>query len=241
MAPGSTFVWTDNETELLLNAVLEYKTTKANENVNWESCKYSTETNSPLIASASTSPSCIMETTDPVSDSEQQRSATIAVKERRNLLRTDLNRHWHDRFKRKLQDAVEEDLRIKKKMLVFLETSEKQAADHFAKITDTLGMLTTSIAEGFSLLKQVVQPPAQSSCYMPSEARGHNFSQMQSFQAITSNQEFNSFSGNTASFGGTQQNAISVFNTHDASHSGNPADSTGLIGFSYTEALYSDD
>lgn len=54
-----------------------------------------------------------------------------------------------------------------------LERSERQAADNFAKITNTLSMLTTSIAEGFSLFRQIVQPPAQPSYCMPYEARGH--------------------------------------------------------------------
>lgn len=38
MAPGS-FVWTDKESELLLNAVLEYKVNKTQESIDWESCQ----------------------------------------------------------------------------------------------------------------------------------------------------------------------------------------------------------
>ncbi|XP_051233827.1 uncharacterized protein LOC127350831 [Dicentrarchus labrax] len=40
---GESFVWTDNEVELLLRVTLDYKTTKLQENVDWESChsKYS--------------------------------------------------------------------------------------------------------------------------------------------------------------------------------------------------------
>lgn len=38
MAPGS-FVWTDREVELLLHVALDYKASKAHENVDWESCK----------------------------------------------------------------------------------------------------------------------------------------------------------------------------------------------------------
>ncbi|KAL3058079.1 hypothetical protein OYC64_010293 [Pagothenia borchgrevinki] len=34
------FSWTDDEVELLLNVTLEYKTTKIQDNVDWESCKH---------------------------------------------------------------------------------------------------------------------------------------------------------------------------------------------------------
>lgn len=99
-------------------------------------------------------------------------------------------------------------------------------------------MLTTSIAEGFSLLRQVVQLPAQPSYCMPYEARRHNYSHTPSLQSVHPNQAFHSFSNNLPSVRGTKQNATSTINIQDASHSSNPA---GLTGFSYTQALFSDD
>ena len=36
---SSSFIWTDGEFELLLKVTLEYKTSKAIENVDWESCQ----------------------------------------------------------------------------------------------------------------------------------------------------------------------------------------------------------
>nr|XP_055076718.1 uncharacterized protein LOC129455952 [Misgurnus anguillicaudatus] len=39
MARGSSFVWTDQEVELLLNVTLDYKTTKLQENIDWETCQ----------------------------------------------------------------------------------------------------------------------------------------------------------------------------------------------------------
>lgn len=135
-------------------------------------------------------------------------------------------------------NALEEDQRAKKKFVDILERSEKQAADNFAKITNILSMLTTSIAEGFSLLRQVVQLPAQPSYCMPYEARGHNYSHTPSLQSVHPNQAFHSFSNNLPSVRGTKQNATSTINIQDASHSSNPA---GLTGFSYTQALFSDD
>ena len=40
---NENFVWTDDEVELLLNVVVEYKVKRTAENVDWESCisKYS--------------------------------------------------------------------------------------------------------------------------------------------------------------------------------------------------------
>ncbi|KAK7922230.1 hypothetical protein WMY93_009132 [Mugilogobius chulae] len=123
------------------------------------------------VPSPSTSSSSTLEPTENVSDTETDNSVAPAVKERRDLLQAKLNGHRHDRLKRKLPaetqwlNAVEEDQRVKKKLVDFFETSTKQSNDNFAKITDTLNMLTTSVTEGFSLLRQVMQAPAQH--YMP--------------------------------------------------------------------------
>lgn len=39
MASTLTFVWTDEEVGLLLQVTLNYKTTKFQENIDWESCQ----------------------------------------------------------------------------------------------------------------------------------------------------------------------------------------------------------
>ncbi|XP_022057211.1 uncharacterized protein LOC127536732 [Acanthochromis polyacanthus] len=322
MAPGS-FVWTDKESELLLNAVLEYKVNKTQENIDWESCQskyvdiltlfleqYPAETTkefphvraeitratlttkmkairnkyrqavdngrksgfgrvvllyfelceqiwggSPAtttmpsgietndldnsIPSPSTSSSSNMEPSEAASDTEQESSAP-AVKQRRELLEAKLRGHKHDRLKRKLPaetqwlHALEEDQRVKKKLVDLLESSEKQAADNFAKMTNTLNMLTTSIAEGFSLLRQVMQPPsAQPSHYMPYEGRGQYYTHTPSMQSTHTNQAFHTFTNNSSSVRGTPNNIANPTST--------PAESTGLTGFSYTQALFSDD
>ena len=36
---SDAFVWTDDEVELLLSVVLDYKTTRTAENVDWETCQ----------------------------------------------------------------------------------------------------------------------------------------------------------------------------------------------------------
>ncbi|XP_070399461.1 uncharacterized protein [Nothobranchius furzeri] len=196
------------------------------------------------VPSPSTSSSCTMEP----SDNEQESSGTTAVKQRRDLLQAKLRGHRHDRLKRKLPaetqwlNALEEDQRAKKKLIDLLEKSEKQASDNFVKVTNALEMLTTSIAEGFSLLRQVVQPPpAQSSHYMPYEARGHMYAHTPSLHPLQANQALHSFSNSSPSVRGTQQNATSYINTQDASSSSMSAERTGLTAFSYTQALFSDE
>ncbi|XP_019134811.2 uncharacterized protein LOC109143111 [Larimichthys crocea] len=248
MARGS-FVWTDSEVELLLNVALDYKASKAHENVDWESCKtkyvdmlalflekYPSETNeefphvkeditqanlttkmkairgkyrnavdtgrrsghgrvvllylelcekvwggSPAtttIASGietheledSASPatsvsSSLDESAADVQEVDDGVAITPTVKQRRDLLQTRLQGHRHDRMKRKLPaeaqwlNAVEEDKQLKKKLVDIIETSENRAADNLSKMTQTLDRLTASIADGFALLRQVVQPP----------------------------------------------------------------------------------
>lgn len=134
-------------------------------------------------------------------------------------------------------NAVEEDQRVKKRLVDLLETSEKQASDIFAKLSETLNMLTKTVSESFSVLRQVMQPPPpQPSHYMPYEARGH-MSHTPYTQSAHPNQAFQSFPNSSPPVRGTQRNAG---NTQDAAHSSTTAD-TGLTGFSYTQALFSDE
>ncbi|CAL9693812.1 unnamed protein product [Knipowitschia caucasica] len=198
------------------------------------------------LPAPSPSTSATTEPSDAASDTEQE-SGAHTVKQRRDLLQAKLNGHRHDRLKRKLPaetqwlNALEEDQRVKKKLVDIMENSEKKANDNFAKITNTLNILTTSIADGFSLLRQVMQPPpTQPLHYMPHEARGH-ISPTPSLQSIHPNQPFQSFTNNSPSLRATQQNANRSINTHDAAHSNTPTDSTGFIGFSYTKALFNED
>lgn len=103
------------------------------------------------------------------------------VKQRRDLLQAKLKGHRHERFKRKLPaeaqwlNAIEDDRNVKKKLVEIMETSEKQASENFSRITNTLDRLTSSIADGFALLRQVVQqpqPPPPPHYNIPFEGRG---------------------------------------------------------------------
>ncbi|XP_027132528.1 uncharacterized protein LOC113745220 [Larimichthys crocea] len=267
MARGS-FVWTDSEVELLPNVALDYKASKAHENVDWESCKtkyvdmlalflekYPSETNeefphvkeditqanlttkmkairgkyrnavdtgcrsghrrvvllylelcekawggSPATttitsgietneledsASPATSVSSSLdESAADVQEVDGSVALTPTVKQRRDLLQTRLQGHRHDRMKRKLPaevqwlNAIEEDKQLKKKLVDIIETSENRAVDNLSKMTQTLDRLTASIADGFALLRQVVQPPhtppppPQPHYIMPFQGRG---------------------------------------------------------------------
>lgn len=87
-----------------------------------------------------------------------------------------LKGHRHERFKRKLPaenqwlNAIEDDKNVKKKLVEIIETSEKQASENFSKITNTLDRLTSSIADGFALMRQVVQTPPHYN--IPFDGRG---------------------------------------------------------------------
>lgn len=87
-----------------------------------------------------------------------------------------LKGHRHERFKRKLPaenqwlNAIEDDKNVKKKFVEIIETSEKQASENFSKIANTLDRLTSSIADGFALMRQVVQTPPHYN--MPFDGRG---------------------------------------------------------------------
>nr|XP_055044696.1 uncharacterized protein LOC129431004 [Misgurnus anguillicaudatus] len=262
MARGS-FVWTDSEVEFLLHVALDYKASKAQDNVDWESCQskyvdllarfleqYPSETNqdfphvkqeitrahlttklkairgkyrnsvdtgrrsghgrvvllyfelceqvwggSPatttiasgietdeledsVAPSSATSSSSLVDAESEAEGLEVDGSVNITptVKQRRDLLQAKLNGHRHERLKRKLPaeshwlNAIEDDKNVKKKLVEIIETSEKQASENFSKITNTLDRLTSSIADGFALLRQVVQTSPHYN--IPFEGRG---------------------------------------------------------------------
>nr|XP_055075109.1 uncharacterized protein LOC129454573 [Misgurnus anguillicaudatus] len=268
---GESYVWTDDEVEMLLNVTHEYKVNKINENVDWESCQskyadilalflqqYPSETSQQFphrkeditrtiitnklkairvkyrqavdsgrksghgrvvllyfelceqiwggSPATTTIPSGI-ETTDidaashrssdsassstlhlsaaemcPVSDqledSDASNLAPSVVKERRALLNEKLKGHKQDRLKRKLPaetqllHAAEEDIKMKKRILDMMETSEKQASENFRKLSTSLDSLTSSIADGFSLLRQVIMQPPQPFNMSPYQSMG---------------------------------------------------------------------
>ncbi|XP_041867925.1 uncharacterized protein LOC121656825 [Melanotaenia boesemani] len=244
-AKRETLVWTDDEVELLLRVTLDYKTTKLQENVNWESCqsKYSdimdaflaqyprhptnkdfphevnTITKAQVTAKvknirskfrlavetgrrcgqgrvvllffelleeiwgksfATRSIDAGFETGDLEETSSMQSSSptlelstdsphsiesrsSLPSNQRKDVFQAKLTTHRSDRPKRKLptDPAVQEDLRIKKKMLEIMEESARRNADNMQQINRNIANITSIIQEGFSLMRQLlVQPPS---------------------------------------------------------------------------------
>lgn len=165
------------------------------------------------------------------------------------FVKAKLNGHRHERLKRKLPaetqwlNAIEEDKRVKKKLveIIMMETSEKQASDNFRRITDTLDRLTTSIADGFNLLRQVMHTPPPPPHYnMPFDGRGPHgqiYAQMPPLQSYFPNSApvQHSFPLNSSADNRTQ-NAVplSTINTADLTHTS----VEGMGQFSFTQALF---
>ncbi|XP_056281077.1 uncharacterized protein LOC130200650 [Pseudoliparis swirei] len=172
---------------------------------------------------------------------------TPTVKERRALLQAKLEGHRHERLKRKLPaetqwlNAIEEDKGVKKKLIEMIETSEKQASDNFSRITDTLDRLTTSIADGFNLLRQVVHTPPPPPHYnMPFDGRGPygqiyaHTPPLQSFFPNSAPVQ-HSVPPNSSADNRTQNaGPLSTINTSDLTHT--PVE--GMGQFSFTQALF---
>ncbi len=70
-----------------------------------------------------------------------------------------------------------EDLKIKRRMVVLLEESERRNTERLDKITKNIAAITDTIHEGFSLLRQLMsqqQPLAAPSQAAPSQASSSN-------------------------------------------------------------------
>ncbi|XP_010773512.1 uncharacterized protein [Notothenia coriiceps] len=265
----AAFLWTDDEVELLLRVTLEYKTTKVQENVDWESCKckyidisrafheqyprtradkdfphdanaitrvqltaklkqirtkyrqlvntgsrshqgrvmllffelceevwggspFTCTISSPAtrtISSPATrtisSLSSGIETGDLEESSSGQSSSpslerskdlpqpsqsseslpAAVVKHRRDLLQAKLNSHRSDRLKRKLpaDHAVQEDIKIKKRMLELMEQTSIRNADSMQQMNASIVNITSTIQDGFSLMRELIHAHPHSS------------------------------------------------------------------------------
>ncbi|XP_034002567.1 uncharacterized protein LOC117495429 [Trematomus bernacchii] len=246
-ARKEVFSWTDDEVELLLRVTLEYKTTKLQENVDWESSKmkYSdieelfqaqypartdTEkdfphgvgaiTKSQLAAklkqirmkyrlavgtkrrsgqgrvvlvffelceevwggspatrtlssgieagdlegssSGLSSPPSLERSNDSPqpesSESSGSLPAAAVVQHRRDLIQAKLNSHRSDRLKRKLpaDHAVQEDIKLKKRMLELMEQTSIRNADSMQQMNTTMDSINSTIQDGFSLIRELI-------------------------------------------------------------------------------------
>ncbi|KAK5907484.1 hypothetical protein CesoFtcFv8_005331 [Champsocephalus esox] len=244
-ARKEVFSWTDDEVELLLRVTLDYKTTKIQENVDWESykLKYSdiedlfqaqypkTDTEkdfphgvgtitkaqlsaklkqirmkyrhavdtgrrsgqgrvvflffelceevwggSPATRTISSgieagdleesSSGLSLERSNDSPQPESRESMTAAVvKHRRDLLKAKLNIHRSDRLKRKLpaDHAVQEDIKIKKRMLELMEQTSIRNSDSMQQMNASIVNITSTIQDGFSLMRELIHAHPHSS------------------------------------------------------------------------------
>ncbi|KAL3052477.1 hypothetical protein OYC64_005093 [Pagothenia borchgrevinki] len=96
--------------------------------------------------------------TPELSESSESLPAAAVVQHRRNLLQVQLNGHRTDRLKKKLpvDHAVQEDLKLKRRMVELMEQTSTRNAESFAQMNDT-------IREGFSLMRELMHAQPHSS------------------------------------------------------------------------------
>ncbi|XP_033991287.1 uncharacterized protein LOC117486824 [Trematomus bernacchii] len=248
------FSWTDDEVELLLHVTLEYKTTKIQDNVDWESCKpkyieigdlfqaqyprtptekdFPHEKNSitqgqltaklkqvrikyrqavdlgrrsgqgrvvymffelceqiwggspamhPHSSGVETGDLLDMEESSPGPSSSQSLErpndspessesngslpTAAVVRHRRDLLQARLNGHRSDRMKRKLpaEHAVQEELKVKNRMLDLMEQASSRSAASMDRMNTTMDNINGTIQNGLSLISHLMQAPPYSS------------------------------------------------------------------------------
>ena len=129
-----------------------------------ESCGGSEDTGPTSPDSSISSNSSIEENAQSQGQEKEVLLATSVVQERRNLLNSKLADHKSEKLKRKLPNdsqlvtCAQEELKIKKQMLERMEASDKQHAEYINKIFGNMEKLTSSIADGFTLLRQIMVP-----------------------------------------------------------------------------------
>ena len=89
------------------------------------------------------------------------------VHQRRELLDAKLKEFRHEKLKRKipvdtqLLDCAREELQIKKRLVEQMDRVDKQHSDTMVKLSNNMEKLTDSIADGFSLLRNLLTPQTQ--------------------------------------------------------------------------------
>ncbi|KAI9547658.1 hypothetical protein NQZ68_014924 [Dissostichus eleginoides] len=99
------------------------------------------------------------------SESSGSLPAAAVVQHRRDLLQAKLNSHRSDRLKRKLpaDHAVQEDIKIKKRMLELMEQTSIRNADSIQQMNASIVNITSTIQDGFSLMRELIQAHPHSS------------------------------------------------------------------------------
>ncbi|KAL3058065.1 hypothetical protein OYC64_010281 [Pagothenia borchgrevinki] len=104
------------------------------------------------------------------SESSGSLPAAAVVQHRRNLLQVQLNGHRSDRFKRKLpvDHAVQEDLKLKRRMVELMEQNQKTSTRN----AESFVLMNDNIREGFSLMREFMhaQPHSSSGGQLPEQS-----------------------------------------------------------------------
>ncbi|KAK5910864.1 hypothetical protein CgunFtcFv8_005089 [Champsocephalus gunnari] len=115
----------------------------------------------------SSSPSLEGSNDSPQSESSESSTSLPAavVKHRRDLLQAKLNSHRSDRLKRKLpaDHAVQEDIKIKKRMLELMELMEQTSSRNADNMQQINANITSTIQDGFSLMRELIHAHPHSS------------------------------------------------------------------------------
>lgn len=104
-----------------------------------------------------------------------------------SVFQAKLKGYRHERLKRRCpENTAEEDLLLKKRMVDFMEKTQTNNTDCLNKITSNIAQLTSSISEGFSLLRQMIQQPAMPSPYFPNPQTTYAFAHRQTSSHVQS-------------------------------------------------------
>ncbi|XP_033998620.1 mucin-5AC-like [Trematomus bernacchii] len=118
----------------------------------------------------------------PQSSQSTEGLPAAVVKQRRDLLQPKLNSHRIDRLKRTLpaDNAVQEDIQIKRRMLGTMEQTSSRNADNMLQINANFASISSTIQESFSLMRDLMRAPPHSSGGGYGQSQEHSPPVMQS-------------------------------------------------------------
>ncbi len=108
---------------------------------------------------------------DVVEQAQENKDPMGSLKERRDLLNARLKDYRQEKLKKNLSvdtqllNIAQEDMEMKKRIITKIDDMDKQQAENMKKMTSNMEQLTSSIVEGFAMLRQVMLQP----CAMPQQ------------------------------------------------------------------------
>lgn len=105
--------------------------------------------------------------------SQEMQLRESAANERRNLLDEKLRGHKQEKLKRKLSTdtqlftIAQEKMQMKSRLLYKMDSMDKEHSQHMARLSTSMEQLTGSIADGFAMLRKMMQSRALPVQYTP--------------------------------------------------------------------------